>query len=325
MKRVVAGTAATLALVASLAPARTPTPVRLIPQWDHQAQFAGYYVALERGVYTRHGLDVTILRGGPGRAPLEVLGRGDADIGTFFLTAALVFRERGAPLVHLSQVMGRSHLVMVGWRDRGVTRVEDLDLRRVSLWGDQFGLAWLGLFEARAIHPVIVPQHYSVELFMRHGVDACSAMEYNELNRIFQSGVDPSEVTVMPLRDLGFGPPEDGIWALESFARANPDACRSFVAASLEGWQLAAADPAAALDIVMQYVTRAHVPTNRTHQEWMLRTVLPSIVPAPSEGRRIGELAQRDLERTVELLLQAGQLRSVPGTTAFSTLDVHAP
>ena len=53
--------------------------VTLQLQWVTQAQFAGYYVALEKGFYEDEGLDVTILPGGPDIAPPQVLAGGGAD------------------------------------------------------------------------------------------------------------------------------------------------------------------------------------------------------------------------------------------------------
>jgi NitT/TauT family transport system substrate-binding protein len=50
-------------VVAGVADAQEKVSVRL--KWLHQAQFAGYYVAKEKGFYKEEGLDVTINPGGP--------------------------------------------------------------------------------------------------------------------------------------------------------------------------------------------------------------------------------------------------------------------
>ena len=56
-------------LAAWLPNAQAGEPVRLQLHWQPQAQFAGYYVALEKGFYEAHGLDVCILPGGNGHTP----------------------------------------------------------------------------------------------------------------------------------------------------------------------------------------------------------------------------------------------------------------
>ena len=68
---------ATILLAACASPkASTPpplTPVTLQLQWVTQAQFAGYYVALDKGWYKEEGIDLTIIPGGPDQAPVEVV------------------------------------------------------------------------------------------------------------------------------------------------------------------------------------------------------------------------------------------------------------
>ena len=52
---------------------KTLKKVSFIPQWVPQAQFAGYYVAHELGIYKKHGIDLTIISGGPERQPSDLL------------------------------------------------------------------------------------------------------------------------------------------------------------------------------------------------------------------------------------------------------------
>ena len=71
----------------------TETPLKrasLMPMWSPQAQFAGYYVALDKGIYERHGIDLKILRAGPGRSPAEALKKGTTDFAILWLTTAIV-------------------------------------------------------------------------------------------------------------------------------------------------------------------------------------------------------------------------------------------
>lgn len=50
-----------------------------LPQWSPQAQFAGYYVAYEKGLYRKNGIDLTILQGGPNQPPQDYLEGRKAD------------------------------------------------------------------------------------------------------------------------------------------------------------------------------------------------------------------------------------------------------
>lgn len=321
--------AAMLALLAGVAPrtqSAPPTPVRLALQWNHQAQFAGYYAALDRGLYAAEGLDVTLLQGGPGQDPVGRLRSGDADVATLWLSSALVARDSGLPLVLLAQVANRSSLTLVAWKDRGICAPKDLEGRRVSLWGEPHRSPFLALFAAEGVKPVVVPQYYSPELFLRRGVDACAAMRYNEVHRIYQAGVDPEEVTVLSLGERGFGLPEDGLYCMEGFAAAAPGTCRAFAQASLEGWRAAARAPEEALASVMKRARAAHVPVNEAHQRWMLKCMLEVIFPPAQGGWTAGELSPRDYDRGVRALTGQGLIGSAPSYEEFTGKGAaHAP
>lgn len=274
-------------------------PVSLIVQWLPQSQFAGYYMAEEKGFYTARGLDVTILRGGPDRDQMAYLRDGRAQFATFFLTGALVYRDRGDPLIHLAQVVNRSNLLLIARADAGIHSVGDLEGRRVSLWGEAFRAAYLGWLHANGVASLIVPQYYSVNLFLRRGVDACAAMYYNEYHMLYQAGVDWDEMVTFAMHDEGFDFPEDGIYCLEDTFVSDPEMCRAFAEASLQGWEYVAANPVETLDVVMREVGAVHVPTNRAHQRWMLESIVPTIMPGPEDDWELGELTAEDYAEAV--------------------------
>lgn len=300
----------------SAAGAGRPEKATLILQWEPQAQFAGYYMALEKGFYRDHGLDVEVIPGGPAIDPVGYLKSGKADFATSFLTGAITAAAEGAALVDVGQVVNRSSLMIVA-RKSVIKDPEDLDGKRVSLWGASFRTAYLGYFETARIEPRIVPQYYSVNLFLQGGVDACAAMEYNEYHSIMQAGVDPGELTTFTMRDVGFGFPEDGIYALATTVRERPRACREFAAASLEGWEYCRQHPDEAVDSVMEHAAAAHVPTNRVHQSWMLDRLLAAIFPGEHDSWQPGVLSRVDYERTRAIMIGEGLIAGAPSYERF--------
>lgn len=292
-------------LVAEETKDRPLTTVTLLPQWTPQSQFAGYYMALEKGFYRQRGLDVRILRGGPDREPLAWLAGGKTDFITSFLTSALAGRGKGIPVVHLAQVINRSNLMLVAWHGQGIHDIKDLQGRKIQLWEDT-KLGFLLFFKAHNIKPQILPQYYSVNLFLNHGVDACASMYYNEYHRIYQAGINPDEITCFSLHDYAYGFPEDGIYCLKTTLAAKPEVCKALMEASLEGWQYAQQHQEETLDIVMKHVRDAHVPTNRVHMKWMLEKILGSIFPGPKDTWRVGELAPEQYSRTATVMRGLG-------------------
>ncbi|EPR44537.1 hypothetical protein dsx2_1496 [Desulfovibrio sp. X2] len=292
---------AALPCVAAQAQSGRLVPVTFIPQWEPQAQFAGYYCALRQGFYRDRGLDVTILRGGPSRPPSELLNRGEADFGTMFLARALIIsdkeRDTGRSLVNLAQIVRRGSLLLVAKKSQGIERPEDLEGKRVSMWNEEFRIQPHLFFAAHHVKVKDVPQGFTVDLFLRGGVAACSAMRYNEYHAILDAGYDPDQLTVFDMASAGLDFPEDGIYCLKSTWEKRPEVCRAFVRASIEGWLWAFAHPREALDIVMSYVNAANLPTNRVHQEWMFDHLRQVILP---EGAGQTGAGQTGAGQTVE-------------------------
>ncbi len=302
--------------------------VTLMTQWTPQAQFAGYYMAREKGLYRQRGLDVAIIRGGADRDQREYLRDGRADFVTLWLTTALVYRDEGLPLTHLAQVIKRSNLVLVGWKDRGIREIADMNGRRLGIWEGPFRPPFLTFLKMHGVKADIIQQNYSINLFLRRGVDACSAMQYNEYHMLYQAGVDRDELTVFPIGSPEDPLPEDGLYCLQATAKKRPELCRTFAEASMEGWRYAAAHREETLDVIMRYVREAFIPTNRAHMKWMLDTILTTIFPP--EGSPApwtpGELSAEDYRKTAAMLKRAGLIRKAPPFKSFVLQEgVRAP
>src|SRR3970040_1324429 len=114
------------ALVAGLsAPAAAAEKVTLQLKWVTQAQFAGYYVAKEKGFYDAAGLDVTINPGGPDIAPPQVIAGGGADVIIDWMPSALGAREKGVALVNIAQPFKRLGMMLTCRQETGINTPGD--------------------------------------------------------------------------------------------------------------------------------------------------------------------------------------------------------
>ena len=213
-------------------------------------------------------------------------------------------------------MVNRSSLLLVARRDTVEDR-DDLDGARVTLWGSSFRSAYDGFFDAADVEPVVLPQYYSVNLFLLGGADACAAMEYNEYETIVQSGVDPGDLTIFSLQKNGFGFPEDGVYATAAMVRDDPERCRAFAEATLEGWAYCREHPEEAVDSVMRHARDAHVPTNRVHQRWMLDHILAAVYPGEDDAWEPGVLSRADYERARAVMIGEGLIESAPSYRDF--------
>ena len=295
-----------------------------IPLWLPQAQFAGYYMAAEKGIYLKHGIDLEILPGGPGQSPSEILRDGRADFAALWLTTALQRRAQGLPLVNIAQVVQQSSMLLVARKDAGIHALADLDGQKVGLWGGDFDIPPHSVFDQHGLKVLPVQQSATVNLFLRGGIAAVSAMWYNEYHSILNAGLNADELTVFALKDHGANYPEDGLYALQQTVERDPELVAAFVRASREGWEYAFAHPEETLDVMLRIIKEARLPANRMHQRWMLARMQALLQPADSQ-HRLGELDRQDYQVVAQELQRRGLLRRAPDYDEFVRVDRDIP
>lgn len=306
-----------LCLLCGLAGAAEPLKkASFIALWQPQAQFAGFYMAAEKGIYRQHGIDLTILPGGPGKSPAEYLRDGRADFAALWLTTALQRRNEGLPLVNIGQVVQQSSMLLVARKDTGIRTLADLEGRKVGLWGGDFDIPPRSVFDQQRLKVKPVQQSATVNLFLRGGVAAASAMWYNEYHTLLNAGLNADDLMVFPLKDHGANYPEDGLYTLQQTLARDPQLVDAFVRASFEGWDYAFAHPEETLDVMLRILKAARLPANRMHQRWMLARMQDLIRPAASQGV-VGELSRQDYQLVSGELARQGLVRQVTAYEVF--------
>lgn len=303
--------------------ARELKKATLLPQWEPQAQFAGLYMAEDKGLYREHGVDLTILCGCAEHPSHMALAMGEVDFATMFLSTALKLASQGDEVLNLTQIVQRSSLLLVAKKQLGIERPEDLNGRRISLWGPEFSWQIESFVRRHGLRVETLPQGNGVNLFLRGGVAAASAMRYNEYHTIINSGLDEDELTVFSMADYGLSFPEDGLYCLRSTWERDPGLACAVALATMEGWRLAFAHPEEALDAVMRRVEQAKLPTNRVHQRWMLRHMREIIAPRldtredGGESLYTGTLSREDFMAVAKAMKKFELIGSIPDYEDF--------
>jgi len=288
----------------------------LIPQWVPQAQFAGYYMALEKGIYKRHGIDLTIIPGGPSNPPSDLLISGKAQFATMWLSTGIQMRDSGSRIINLAQLFQRSALMLVAKKSSGINTPREINGSKVGVWGPVFQIQPKAFFRKYNLKVKLIPQSYSINLFLRDGVDVASAMWYNEYHTILNSGLNQDELTTFFFHEHGLNFPEDGIYTLNKTFQRDPGLCRSFTEASLEGWKYAFSHTEETLDLIMRNLKMEHIPATRVHQKWMLERMRDLILPKDSHAP-MGRLLREDYDRVARALMRNGLIKEIPDFRYF--------
>lgn len=275
--------------------------VTLQLKWVTQSQFAGYYVAKDKGFYTEENLDVTIKPGGPDIAPEQVIAGGGADVIVDWMGGALAAREKGVGLVNIAQPFKKAGMELVCPKDGPVKTEADFKGKTLGVWffGNEYPFfAWmnkLGLkTEGGPDGVTVLKQSFDVQPLIQKQADCISVMTYNEYWQLIDAGYKPEDLTVFNYTAMGVDLLEDGLYTMEDKLKdpAFEDKMVRFVRASMKGWKYAVENPDEAGDIVVENGGQ-----DENHQKRMMGEVAKLIDNAD------GKLIEAAYKRTAEALL----------------------
>ncbi|MFV0493339.1 MAG: ABC transporter substrate-binding protein [Pseudorhodobacter sp.] len=281
--------------------------VTLQLKWVTQAQFGGYYVALDKGFYDEEGLNVTIKPGGPDVAPVQVLMGGGADVMVDWMPSALAAREQGAPVVNIAQPFKSSGMMLTCLKESGVAGPEDFKGKTLGVWfgGNEYPfLNWMSKLDLPTDGSpegvTVLKQGFNVDPLLQKQAVCISTMTYNEYWQVIDAGLTPEDLVTFKYEDEGVATLEDGLYVLEEKLTdpAFVAVMEKFVRASMKGWKYAEENPDEAAEIVLDNdETGAQT---ETHQKRMMREI------AKLTAGSNGALDVADYERTVETLMAGG-------------------
>jgi NitT/TauT family transport system substrate-binding protein len=331
-------TSAVLVLAACSAPGATTAPagdgdgggeaatVQLQLQWAPQAQFAGYFAAVEQGYYADENLEVEILDGGPEVVPQQVGSAPDGPEFTIsWVPKVLEARASGSDLVNIAQIFQRSGTLSVAWADSGITSPADFEDKRVGVWdfGNEFEVTAAaraeGLEEGVDYEKIIQP--FDMSLLLNDEIDVAEAMIYNEYAQVLEAEnpetgelYQPEDLNVIDYNDVGTAMLQDAIFARASWLAdaANEDIATRFLRASFRGWIYCRDNP----DDCIQYTVDAGSTLGTGHQTWMMNEINALVWPSPGG---IGILDEALWQQTVDISLESGIIAEAPADDAFRT------
>ena len=292
-------------LLLTAAYARAQERLVFTPQWTAQAQFAGYYVAQEKGFYKDAGIDVEIVHPTATLSAMNRISRNQSHATTMQLCQAMEIIDNGTPLVNVLQTSMNNAMVIASRRN-----VDPLSQKgaRVGIWSAGFGQLAICMSQKDSLDYEWIRFATNVNLFIKGAIDATLAMSYNEYYQLVQAGYQLDSTNVYRFCDHGYNVQEDGVYVTRSYYRKHKDLVHKFADASRKGWEWAAEHPDETLEIVMKYVKENHIATNVVLQRLQLAEVLRLQLDRES-GEREFRLRPDMVKLASDLMVEFNMLR----------------
>ena len=207
--------------------------------WLHQFQFAGYYMAKEKGFYNDLNLDVEI---NEYKSNTEIIKeiemkRTDFAIGR---SSLIIEKINGKDIVALAAIYQESPLMLLVKKDSNINSVKDLKNKKIMITPDaKYSASILAMFSANelTINDFIVETHsFDINDLISGKIDAMSSYLSNEPIILNDKKI---EYKIFHPKDFGFDFYSDILFSSSEFIKNNPKVTKDFYNASLKGWKYA--------------------------------------------------------------------------------------
>jgi NitT/TauT family transport system substrate-binding protein len=233
-------------------PATELTPVTVQFEWTHQAEFAGFYAADQKGYYAEEGLLVTFLPGGPAVDNLATVIGGQAQFGIALADQLIVSRADGSPLRAITAVYRLSPVVFFSLADTGITRPQDFAGKTIRV-----PMPLVTTLHAMTARVGVSPDQYTevelpsdVDMFLSGEVPIWGAYLTALVVSIQQTGC---QLNLIYPSDYGIHFYGDVIFTTDQLIASDPDLVSRFLRATLKGWTYAIENPATIGAMVQVY------------------------------------------------------------------------
>jgi NitT/TauT family transport system substrate-binding protein len=273
-------------------------------KWVHQAQFAGFYTAVEKGYYEEVGLDVEIRPGGADFPSVQMIASGTEHFGVTGADQILMAREKGVPVKALSAIYRKTPFVLFSLKDSGVTTMEDLVGQKIGVkLGGNEELTYRAMVKNAGVDGSKIeemPARYDLSPLLSGQVKAWPGYVINEVLAVQELG---NEVNIIEPNDYDINFYADTLFTTEDIIKRDPEMVKSFVQASMKGWSYALENPDEAAEFGLKYSDNLTI----DHEVNMMNASIPLLEP---ENLPLGKMESEAWEVLQQNLVDLEFLKS---------------
>ena len=244
-------------------------------KWVHQSQFAGMYVAKEKGFYEEEGLDVNFMPYSfDDVSPITAVADGRALFGVGDSTQLITERQNGFNVKSIGVIFKKGPSTIYSLKENNIRKPKDLIGKTVGVQPTIDIQKMFELFlkktDIKKSEVTIVDTGYDAQDLLDGKVDASTGYIINEPHQVIDAGY---EVDTMLMADYGVGLYGDLLFTTDELISSRPDLVESFLRASLRGWQYAIENVDESVNFVLQYATDR----TKSHETYMLNQAIPLV------------------------------------------------
>ncbi len=274
--------------------------------WLPQAQFAGYYVGVQKDIYKKYGLDVKIIHATINTTSQDLLLEGKVDFASMWLSTAMFLKSYNYPVVNVCQLSQKCAQMLVT-KNKKLNNPSDINGMKIGVWRSGFDEILSAFVNKYNLEVEIVPINSTINLFLFGGIDLLATMWYNEYHSILNSGINEDELNTFFFADYGFNIPEEGIYCLND--KIDQNTINQFVTATLEAWEYAFNNQEEAIKLVKNEMEKKYVAFNNAHQTWMLNRT-HDLFKIKEKKYYQGELLRSDFENAYKIFSSLGKIKN---------------
>ena len=316
-----------IATLTAMAPAAAQSAnVRFVLDFLLQGQQSAFVLGRDRGYYSAAGVNLAAFDPGRGGADsITKVASGTHDIGFGDLSAMIEFNAKnpGRELIAVALIYEQAPLSLISLKKANITKPADLVGKKGAAPTVDAAYRLFDVFartnniDPKKVTWSNVQPQVREALLVRGEVDFTAAWVMTAVPAAMGLGVKRDDLNVMMMLDHGLDLYANVVFTTPAFAKANPNAVRGFVKATLQSWLAAAAEPDAAIAALKKAEPLSDPAVERVRLDSALQFVL---TPRSKQAGAIGDIDPARLSKHIDIVTEGFQLpRKVPANQVFDS------
>jgi len=251
------------------------TSVRVQVMWVPNAQFAGYYVAMDKGFYRQEGLDVIINDYDPNVSVRDVIVSGQVEFGIDGAIEVLSGRGEGQEIKAVFVDYRISPTGFASLSSSNINHPQDWVGKRIGFLPDSTGTIFktiLSRYDIQEEQMTFADYSYDFGMLTDGIVDVIPVYIFDEPYALEQKGY---EINTLLACDYGVNFYGDTLFTSTALIEENPELVQRFVNATLKGWQYALQNQNEAIEIILKYDDEGY--HDREYEQYILSRESPLV------------------------------------------------